>query len=357
MKNTLYSIQVLRGIAATLVVIFHSYIHLQARNIIPNLPVLVDSGRAGVDIFFVISGFIMVYISGENFGKVGAARDFFIRRVIRIVPIYWMYTLLMAFFLLTLPHLVSSGKTFNLTHLEASLLFIPWENNVGYIKPTLGVGWTLNFEMYFYAIFAVSLFFSKRYLAPFLAAVMTGGLLAGQLFGPVSPIFYVMTSPLLVEFLAGCIIGALCLRRDVFLPGYLCIMLMLAGVTSLLLTGIVEPRGVPRVVLWGIPAAAIVTGAVFYEKRTKINFHHLLTKLGDSSYSLYLTHIFTINAVGLVWSRVFHALRGGFVVVAIMSSMVAGYFAYLIIERPLTSYLNRQYAARKVRGRETVASP
>ena len=112
-QNTLHSIQALRGIAALLVVVLHSYVYLEARNIIPKVPTLVDSGRAGVDIFFVISGFIMVLISGNSFGKPGAPQRFLIRRIIRIVPIYWFYTLLMAILLFTLPHLFSAGKFFS----------------------------------------------------------------------------------------------------------------------------------------------------------------------------------------------------------------------------------------------------
>ena len=99
MRKTLYSIQVLRGVAALFVVVLHAYVHLEARSLIPEVPSFVNSGRAGVDIFFVISGFIMVYISGNKFGKKGVALDFLVKRIIRVVPIYWVYTLLMAAFL------------------------------------------------------------------------------------------------------------------------------------------------------------------------------------------------------------------------------------------------------------------
>lgn len=130
-KDTLCSLQALRAVAATMVVLFHAYVHLDVRNIIPGIPALVDAGRAGVDIFFVISGFIMVYISKDSFGKRGASRDFMIRRIIRVVPVYWFYTLLIASILFIAPRLFSEGKTFGLEHLAASLLFIPWQNSIG----------------------------------------------------------------------------------------------------------------------------------------------------------------------------------------------------------------------------------
>lgn len=178
-KDSLHSLQSLRSIAAIMVVAFHSYVHLDARGIIAGIPAIVDAGRAGVDIFFVISGFIMVYISQDNFGRPGAPADFLIRRIIRVLPVYWLYTFLIASILFVAPHLFSQGKSFDLNHLMASLLFIPWENSIGDIKPVLNVGWTLNFEMYFYCLFAITLLLGKRYLLPLLSIVMLCGSLAG----------------------------------------------------------------------------------------------------------------------------------------------------------------------------------
>lgn len=207
MRGTLYSVQVLRGVAALLVVVLHAYVHLEARDIIPDVPLPVNSGRAGVDIFFVISGFIMVYISGDKFGRAGAPLDFLVKRVIRVVPIYWFYTLLMASFLFFAPHLFSHGKTFDATHLLASLAFIPWQDSLGNIKPILQVGWTLNYEMYFYVVFAFLLIFSARFFLVLLVSILLAGFFAGQVFDSIPPVFSVMTSSLLIEFLMGCLIG------------------------------------------------------------------------------------------------------------------------------------------------------
>jgi len=177
-QTTLYSIQALRAIAASLVVVLHTYAYLEARDLISSTPDLVESGRAGVDIFFVISGFIMTYISGDSFGKPSASKDFLIKRIIRIVPIYWFYTLIMAALLLLVPHLFSDGKSFDLTHAITSFLFIPWENNSGFLKPVLQVGWTLNFEMYFYLIVTLLLFFGKTFFLQSLSIILLGGVLA-----------------------------------------------------------------------------------------------------------------------------------------------------------------------------------
>lgn len=118
------------------------------------------------------------------------------------------------------------------------------------------------------------------------------------------------------------------------------------GAVGLLLSEIID-IGLPKVVLAGVPSAVLVFGMIFLEKQGGITFNHWLTKLGDSSYSLYLSHVFTINAVGKVW----HTLVGGlyelFVVVAILASVVVGYLSYLIIERPVTNYLQHLYRSKR----------
>lgn len=200
--KTVYSLQVLRGIAAFMVVLAHTYAHLDTRHIIQGIPGLADAGIHGVDIFFVISGFVMVYISGDNFGKPGASRDFLIRRIIRVVPLYWFYTAAISVLLIFFPGDFSSGQSFDLSHLLASLSFIPVENSVGKIFPIHAVGWTLNYEMYFYLIFAFLLLFKKEWFLPLLSIILLAGVLTGMVIKQaVTPIFSVITAPLLIEFL------------------------------------------------------------------------------------------------------------------------------------------------------------
>lgn len=100
----------LRAFAAIIVVIAHAQVHLHARNQIETLNPYLDLGRSGVDIFFIISGFIMVYISGNKFSTPNATKDFLIKRIIRVVPVYWLYTIALTILMLSLPQLVSAGK-------------------------------------------------------------------------------------------------------------------------------------------------------------------------------------------------------------------------------------------------------
>ena len=131
--------------------------------------------------FFVISGFIMVYVS-RNFSGPGGAADFAIRRVIRVVPLYWLFTGVFVALLLFWPSIFSTLKL-SARHTAESFLFIPTVNNVGDYYPVLGVGWTLNYEMYFYAIFAVLL------LVPISRSVMITAVffLACVIYGYINP--------------------------------------------------------------------------------------------------------------------------------------------------------------------------
>ncbi len=146
------SIQLLRFIAAALVVLTH--VRIEIDKAIPET--LESFGGFGVDIFFVISGFIMSHISQKN-------SEYFLRkRIIRIVPLYWAFTLLLAAITFVLPDLLNSAS-FDITHIIASLLFVPHWSTAAEFKPILLLGWTLNFEMYFYVLFFISMTLSHRY--------------------------------------------------------------------------------------------------------------------------------------------------------------------------------------------------
>lgn len=346
-KPTIYSIQMLRALAASLVVIAHAQVHLEVRKHIPGLDPFLDLGRVGVDLFFIISGFIMVYVASNEFTKPGAPRDFFIRRFIRVVPTYWIYTSALAVLMIALPQLFSDGKEFELSHYFASLLFIPWENNIGHLKPLLPVGWTLNYEMYFYFVFALLLFLPRKYFLAGMSVALVGSILSGIFFKPLPPLFSVVTSPLMLEFLIGCGIGLLFMGKT-HLPKTISYALFVAGVTWLLLAaGDFIPHTI-RTISWGLPSAMIVTGILFLEKSSAISISKLLVAIGGSSYSLYLTHIFTINALGKIWVSVFHGYYGLFVIACVICSVLVGHIAYLVIEKPAIRFLGGRYRSYKL---------
>jgi peptidoglycan/LPS O-acetylase OafA/YrhL len=356
-KPTIYSLQMLRAVAAALVLLAHCQNFLHARGQIAGLNPWIHFGSVGVDIFFVISGFIMVFVSVGKFEQPGASRDFMIRRVIRVVPMYWLYTLIIGALLFAFPHYFSGGKQFAVAHFAASLFFVPWGNDTELIKPVLGVGWTLNFEMYFYLVFALLLVAPAKLFLPLLSFVMLAGIALGEWFGMNNFLLSVVTSPLVIEFLIGCLIGVIYMK-GVVISRFPATLLLLAGIVGFifgstpLLASIGLDVGHPvgdyeRLVKWGVPAGLLITGIVYLEQLKAIRINRLLVELGDSSYSLYLTHIFVINAVGVLWIRLFHEHYNAYMAFAFIASIVVGHLAYLLIEKPVTRYLNNSYRSRK----------
>jgi exopolysaccharide production protein ExoZ len=320
------SIQYLRALAAISVVWLH------AVYIIPEVAERLGApffGGSGVDLFFVISGFIMVATTAR---KDVRPAEFFWLRIIRVVPLYWLATLAVV---------ASAAFEHSLTNLYApsaiakSLLFIPYRApESSSDTPILQNGWTLNFEMFFYALFALSLAAPRRWRLPGL--VLTLGLLAaaGKLFGPfASPSAAAYTSPLLLEFVAGMILAYTWLRHasPVWLPQPL--LLIALGVYCL---GATHSR---FIVMCG---AFIIVAACLHPKICAIRNRPLL-ELGDASYALYLTHQFVLEALAPLWVRTFpRATRTSsalFMALALALCIAAGWLCYRLIERPMTSRL------------------
>ena len=157
LRATLLNVQALRALAAFMVVC----VHIQALALMAGAPAKVtEAGNAGVDLFFVISGFIMVFTTGRK--PMGPAA-FFGARLRRIAPLYWSMTLAVFLVARLAPSLVQNTPT-DIGRLVASILFVPELRPDGTMRPVVFVGWTLNFEMAFYVLFALGLFAPRRWL-------------------------------------------------------------------------------------------------------------------------------------------------------------------------------------------------
>jgi len=178
----LHALQYLRAVAALIVVYSHACIQVPAYQ-----PYLMKFGSFGVDIFFVISGFIMMYIAKPD-AKPGA---FFMNRIRRVVPLYWFFTLLMAGLLLTMPSVFAKAE-FNLLQTIQSLFFIPHFSSAhpGEIWPIVPPGWSLIYEMYFYALFGLSLYFAPKSRLALIALVITTVYFAAKVFDTAGPFNY-----------------------------------------------------------------------------------------------------------------------------------------------------------------------
>lgn len=219
----LYSLQALRAFAAWVVVCHHFmqiFFDFHATGPIGQL--LTDRGAIGVDIFFVISG-LVIYLSTRD--KSIEPRQFLLNRVMRIVPAYWFYTALMAMLLLAfsqwMPH-----QEFAWHHLFLSLLFIPAENPGGYgLYPTLNVGWTLNFEMFFYLLFGLAFLVRQRHHLLLVSAAL---LLVSEVLGRVGVLSHFYNNDIIYEFLLGIGLGVLH-RRGLIRQGRWLPLVVLGG--------------------------------------------------------------------------------------------------------------------------------
>lgn len=244
-------------------------------------------GAAGVDLFFVISGFIMVYTAEPLYGQPGGSWQFLLRRIARIVPLYSA---------LSLASLIgrqglASHADLTWANITGSFLFIPTTRPAGDTTPVLSVGWTLNYEMLFYAIFSVAVLFQRRRAV----AVATVVLLA--LYG--APFFFdtpqttpwtVWMSPFLLEFAFGMWMG-IAMREGWRLPLPAAVTLAAAGLAVMIYSHTSDFALLSRHVGWGGGAAAIVAAVVLADTTSPIpTMLRPLVSIGDASYALYLLH-------------------------------------------------------------------
>jgi exopolysaccharide production protein ExoZ len=294
------SIQVLRAVAALLVVFCHAASEVGGHGAPASQlwPLLNTKGLFGVDIFFVVSGFVMMYIiSGQRPG--GAAASWFISdRIVRVVPLYWMATLLSVAIGLALPAL-KHKNTYEIAYVLRSLFFVPSSNPLtGAPEPVLGLGWTLNFEMFFYAVISLVLLLGIRRVYLAVVATFVTLVALGLWLNPEQVVLKAWTHTIILEFVFGVLFAQLRLSGfRIGVPAQ--IALIVAGVTGWLLMG--PPAGGPfdmRGLVWGPAAAAIFAGVVM--GRHDVRYPKLLLLIGDASYSLYLTHLFIMRGSSLL---------------------------------------------------------
>jgi exopolysaccharide production protein ExoZ len=323
------SIQVLRGIAALMVVVFHTHRQIALMNY-EGAPFV--GLAAGVDIFFVISGFIM-WVSTERNPK-RTPLQFLRDRVVRIVPLYWAVTLGMATLALAAPALFQS-TVLDFKHLAGSLLFLASPNpSTGHYEPFLVQGWTLNLEMFFYLLFATAIAGSqgnKRVRGALITLLIGCATLAAFLLPQAPGELRFYGAPIILEFLLGIAIGAVFVQRR-----YRESRLWLVGGAvgfALLAVGPLLPHGIPALICTAPGAALIVAAAAFAPPASP-----RMSWLGDISFSVYLTHGIVLSAFGQIWRRIglSDIPAPVFILVATALCVVAGAVAYRWVERPLT---------------------
>ncbi len=314
------NLQILRAFAAINVCILHLISTAANYSFTPNyLSILKGWGNNGVDIFFVLSGFIILH---SQLQKKRSFRDFFKFRIIRIVPIYWFITMILVLCYLIIPEKALNSDLPSTEYIFQSLFFLSSLNS-DFFVPFVGVGWTLELEMLFYLIFGLSLIFgqwNKSYLFIFLCLVI---------------ISIITSNFILVEFLFGMLI-ALAFNNVKLQHKYGLIIASIGFLLLLCSINQINDINLTRIVFWGLPSSLIVFGLVYAKQ-----FNNALLKyLGDASYSIYLIHPFIISAfyklITLLSITTNHDLLA---IIALFLSVSCGAFMYSYIEKPMTLFI------------------
>lgn len=299
----LYSLQGLRGVAVLGVVLFHMMsVEAKYSGGDSLLPSFLDFFQLGVDLFFVISGFVMVIVSRGRFQNAVEAQRFLFNRVSRIYPTYWLYFFITLAVYLAQPGLVNSGH--GSSNLLMSFLLLPSDKVL-----LVMVAWSLVFELWFYVVFSGFLLLRESRLTWALAvwaAALVGFNATGnwQSFGPV---LQIILHPYALEFIAGALLAKFFYsRHSAGVPDVAVVALLgLAVVVGLPLIGwlrLYDTQGLPRMLAVGVTFGVIVLTLALLERRGRVTMPGTLTAIGDMSYTIYLSHLLVLGVVGKVWA-------------------------------------------------------
>lgn len=331
----LYLIQALRGVAALLVVGHHlttiSYEVLNQKLLFG----LFNFGYAGVDFFFVLSGFIILFVHYQDIGKKEKVKIFLTKRIVRIYPIYFLITSLV------LPiYLMGYGKPYkrNIDVILKSYLLYPQDN-----YPILNIAWTLSYEVFFYILFSLAILLNPR-ITKFLLLSWTSILLSFLLidltadFRTDNTLISFLFNSRNLEFLLGCLCGFLVKKYNfsnykfhIFSLGF--ILFLTFGLYDNFLI-----LNIPPVVTYGLSSFLIVLGAALYDIYKPIKISQFATFLGDASYSIYLTHFVILSAFLILVNKLqivrFISYPATMLLTALITLLI-GCLVFKFIESPL----------------------
>jgi len=336
---TFKSIQALRAVAALLVVLFHSF-QMWGQRVDAYAPgVTWGNGAAGVDIFFVVSGFVMAVSSRRLADQPFGWLTFLKNRFTRIVPLYWLMTTLK---LLTVAFAGSlalrSDLSFNFV--ASSYALLPVTDQAGHFRPLLPVGWTLTFEGLFYIVFAVALALRADIRRVLLSILGFMAVLA--LFRTADwPVWTLMFDTIVLEFAFGVILGQATLRGW-RMPSSAAPWVLAAGFAFILIFGMADTQW--RVLIWGVPSLAIVAAAVSLEEKFRHEKLACLMTLGDASYSLYLSHGFVLPMLGVAIGFLGYSgllIQSVTIAASLIVCSLVGLAVYRWVEVPLLNAMGR----------------
>lgn len=338
--SVLTNLQGLRALAVVSVLVFHArdtVFFLGHRSILNGLEV----GQAGVDIFFVLSGFMMVLIS-ENRSR--SALSFIGERFIRIAPLYWFTTVLVYLIAYISPGFLRATHQ-DMFQLVKSLGFIAFEKRPGLVHPVAFVGWTLNYEMFFYMAFASAMLFGRLHYVVLFTIILVC-VAVGYFLKPHGAVAKFYSDPIMCEFLLGVCIGLV--RPRSVKAGNVWVAAVYLATAFMLAVSIVflyENMTQARLIAFGVPAAAIIWLVARAEANGTRLRKGIITLIGDASYSIYLTHFFVTQAGTKVWAHFAAHLPWEVSLIAylgvISTAILVGIGVCNFVELPMRNFLKR----------------
>lgn len=352
-KNRLHALQALRAMAAAMVVFGHALSTYREKiGDFSDLGLPDGLGGLAVKVFFGISGFI-IFTSTTGFAPgFESATSFARRRLIRVVPMYWCATLIYAI------KLKFQGAPPNILQLAKSFLFWPYTGDAGLMRPVLGQGWTLNFEIFFYITLAVSLLLKRKSrlfgVAAFLLIVIfareIGLLVAGDVF---SGALFLLANEYLLFFLAGMVIAASPALIDLFSQFNICWDRAGLIVAGLLLTFVTLAPQLKMSATWLIISELVlctvcillcVSAASVASVGNSALPQRFIVLAGDGSYSTYLTHGFVMGPAARILSATkFEVSPWLFSSAMVLVCTALGVMIFKFFESPLIAWLNARW--------------
>ena len=331
-----HGIQILRFAAASLVVAEHligNVVNHWANAGHYELPPL---GLIGVIVFFGISGFIMVTTQYDAFGSVAKSADFFFRRVLRILPVYAIATTMQFI------NKFHFSENYTIVNYFKSLLFIPYVGEKGFYRPILGQGWTLNLEMFFYLVFALSLILPRIGGLALSIAVFVAFAATQSYAAEMNAVMAFYMQQILLFFVCGMLIAALCKHvqwRSVSVapPLGICLVLLAGGTW----VNLYLPEGVQLAYNLAMVSACVWAAASYQPVHTGKTVR-FMERLGDASFSTYLFHGFMLGAIKFLSYRTEEGqpLKLALLLVfAVVLANLIGLLMYRFVEHPIARLL------------------
>jgi exopolysaccharide production protein ExoZ len=342
-KRKLRLLQIGRGIAVNLVLFSHLHAVEHKYFDLPMLPDVSRLGIAGVDFFFVLSGFIMAAVAGRGI----SAGHFLWQRAARIYPMYWLASLVVLLIWIARPDMVNASVQGPIS-LWCSFALFPADN-----LPLLAVGWTLIFEVYFYLIFGIVIASRISIAGGMLIWLVIYGAACLEL-PATSPVGHLVTSPLNLEFMAGAAVGIAWKRTLLPLRRGATLVAVIATVGGFYLASRLDIADsahleLLRIALFGIPSVLIVYVVCAAEQKDRAAVPAILVSLGDWSYAVYLSHVLVLSALGRLVAVADRGAVGAAIVICagLIASNGAGWALHRFVERPTLAFLYGLWLKRK----------